>query len=147
MSAPSVKTRQGLVQLWAVQLIGTVVLCGMVYLFMRTGAIQLGTMDPSWKPYLMFGVLASAAPAMLYLRHYKRLLLQDLRLEKQRGSPEPAARGVLTKALALGSALCELPMVVGVGQLLFGGEMRWFLGATMVTLAVRLSFRPFMKHS
>jgi hypothetical protein len=145
MSAAHVKSRQGLVQLWVVQLVGTVVLCGMVYLFMRSGNYQLGTLDDAWKRYLMLGVLGSAAPAMLYLRHYKALLLQDLRLERERGSPDPRARTLLTKSLALGSALCELPMVIGVGQLLFGGEMRWFLGATMVTLAVRLSYRPFMK--
>ena len=54
-------------------------------------------------------------------------------------------RTVLGKALALGGALCELPMAVGVVQLLFGGEMRTFLGATMVSIALRLSYRPFLK--
>ena len=65
MSAAIVRTRQGLVQLWVVQMIGTIVLCGMVYWFTKAGTLQLGTFDPAWKPYLMFGMLGAAAPAML----------------------------------------------------------------------------------
>jgi hypothetical protein len=49
------------------------------------------------------------------------------------------------RALAIGGALCEIPMAMGVVQLFFGGETRWFLGATLVTIALRLSFRPFVR--
>ena len=50
---------------------------------------------------------------------------------------------MLVKALVLGGALCELPMAAGVVQLFFGGETRWFVGATMVAIALRLSYRPY----
>ena len=36
-------------------------------------------------------------------------------------------------------------MALGVVQLFFGGEQRWFLGATLVTIALRLSYRPFKR--
>ena len=139
------KTRQGLVQVWIVQIVGTLVLAGVVYLFMNANAARLGTLDADWRRYALYAMLAAALPAILYLRHYKRLLLQDLRLERAQGAPHPEARTVLAKALALGGGLCELPMAIGVLQLLFGGELRTFLGATMVTLALRLSYRPFTK--
>jgi hypothetical protein len=52
---------------------------------------------------------------------------------------------LLKKGLSIGGALCELPMAMGVVQLFFGGETRWFLGATLITIALRLSYRPFNK--
>ena len=143
MTAGPFKTRQALVQLWIVQLLGTVVICGVVTVFARSGSIHMGTLGAEWTRYAMIALLASAGPALFYLRHYKRLLNYDARLERERGAPEPAARTVLAKSLAVGSALCEIPMALGVLQLLLGGETRWFLGATMITLALRLSYRPF----
>ena len=146
MSIPAPKTRQQLVQLWIVQMIGTLVLMAVVLAFARNTDLKLGSMSDEWKKYLMFAVLAAGAPALLYLRHYKRVLLQDAALERQNGGrPHAEARAILMKALALGGALCELPMALGVVQLLFGGEQRWFLGATLVTIALRLSYRPFEK--
>jgi hypothetical protein len=38
-------------------------------------------------------------------------------------------------------------MALGVLQLMFGGETRWFLGGTMIAIALRLSYRPFLKAS
>jgi hypothetical protein len=146
MTQATVKTRQGLVQLWLVQMVGTLIISGVVLAFARS-SMQLGTMDPAWKQYVMLALLAAGAPALLYLRHYRTLLLQDLRLERERGSPHPEARNTLTKGLSLGSALCEIPMALGVVQLLFGGETRWFLAGTMFTIALRLSYRPFTKAS
>ena len=145
MTVAALKTRQGLVQVWIVQIIGTLVLAGAVYLFTSSGPSRLGTMDADWRRYSLYAMLAAALPAILYLRHYKRLLLQDLHLERAQGAPHAEARTVLAKALAVGGAFCELPMAIGVLQLLFGGEMRTFLGATMVTIALRLSYRPFTK--
>ena len=144
MSAPAAKTRQQLVQLWLVQMIGTLVLMAVVLAFARNTELQPGSMSADWKRYLVFGILAAGVPALAYLRHYKRIFDQDVALERQNGGvPHAQARATLTKALALGGALCELPMAVGVAQLLFGGETRWFLGATLVTIGLRLSYRPF----
>jgi len=145
MTVAALKTRQGLVQVWIAQIVGTLVLAAAVYLFTSHGAFKLGTMDADWRRYALYAMLAAALPAVLYLRHYKRLLLQDVQLERTRGAPHAEARTVLAKAVALGGALCELPMAIGVVQLLFGGDMRTFLGATMVTIALRLSYRPFLK--
>lgn len=145
MSAPPLRTRQGLVQLWVVQMVGTLVLCGVVLYFIRSGAVPPNTDEHDWRRYAMFAVLAGGIPALLYLRTFKARLNLDVRLESERGTPDPAARIALAKALSIGSALCEIPMAMGVVYLLFGGETRWFLGATMVTIALRLSYRPFIR--
>jgi hypothetical protein len=49
----------------------------------------------------------------------------------------------LVRRMSIGGALCELPMALGVLQLLIGGEMRLFVGGAFITLAMRLSYRPF----
>ena len=138
-------TRQGLVQKWIAQIVTALVLCGVVILFARNGGLQLGTYPDEWKRYMMYALLGAAVPALLYLRRYKAILLQDLALERQRGNPDPEARQLLSRALSLGGALCDLPMALGVLQLMLGGETRWFLGGTMIAIAMRLSYRPFTK--
>lgn len=142
-SAPPL-SRQGLVSSWMAQMIGTLVLCGAVTVLMNTMGSSFAPVDSHWRRYAFVGILLGAVPALAYLRWYKRILDQDLRLERERGgSPDPLARRLLQKSLILGGALCEIPMAMGAVQLFFGGEMRWFLGATLVTIALRLSYRPF----
>jgi hypothetical protein len=145
MTSTTSSSRQSLVASWVAQMIGTIVLCGAATLFMRTVGKPLIEGDTVWKDYAAIGIIVGIAPAMLYLRWYKRILDQDIRLERSRGTPDPEARRVLQKALLLGGALCELPMALGLVYLLLGGEMRWFLGATFLTIALRLSYRPFTK--
>jgi hypothetical protein len=36
-------------------------------------------------------------------------------------------------------------MALGVIHLFFGGDTRWFIYATLITIVVRLSYRPFTK--
>jgi len=139
-------TRQGLVQKWVAQLVTALVLCGVVLMVVRNSSFQLGTYPEEWKRYMVYALLVACIPALLYVRRYKAILPQDLRLEGERGgTPEPAARQLLSRALALGGALCDLPMALGVLQLLMGGETKWFLGGTMLAIALRLSYRPFIK--
>jgi len=145
MTPAAPQSRQGLVASWVAQMIGTVVLCGVVIVFMRTIGKPLVTGETEWKLYAAYGIIAGVVPALAYLRWYKRILDQDVRLERARGVPDPQARAVLKRALVLGGALCELPMAMGVVHLLLGGEMRWFFGATLLTIAMRLSYRPFIK--
>ena len=146
MSTALVKTRQALVQLWVVQMIGTLVLCGVVLYFIRSGAVPANPQESDWRRYATFAVIAGAIPALLYVRTFKARLNLDVRLENERGgTPDATARVALAKALSIGSALCEIPMAMGVVYLLLGGETRWFLGATMVTIALRLSYRPFIR--
>jgi hypothetical protein len=60
------------------------------------------------------------------------------------GIPDPVLRLDLMKKLNVGSALSEMPLAVGVVYLLAGGELRWFVGSAFVSLALRLSYRPFV---
>ena len=146
MTAAPPRTRQALVQLWLVQIVGTIVLCGVGMMFARSGAVTPTPAEMEWKRYVFIAVLVAGVPALVYVRHYKQLLDHDALLERRSGTPDPGARALLAKALTLGGVLCDLPMAVGAIQMLFGGEVRWFLGATMVTLALRLSFRPFTRR-
>ena len=139
-------SRQALVQKWIVQIVTALVLCGVIIAFVRDGNFQLGNFQDPWKRYGLYALLLACVPALLYLRRYKAILDQDLRLERERGgTPDPEARTLLARALGLGGALCDLPMAFGVLQLLTGGENRLFLGGTMLAIALRLSYRPFTK--
>lgn len=148
MTPGAALTRQQLVTIWVAQMVGTIVVAGAVLAFVKQGSVALGTIPEDLRGYTLFAILAAGTPALLYLRHYKSVLDQDLRLERQRGgNPEPGARNLLRKAMTLGGALCEIPMVLGLVQLFMGGESKWFLGATMIAIALRLSYRPFGKSS
>jgi len=137
--------RQAPVAAWIAQMIGTMVLAGMVLAFVRSTGASFGPGDTDWKRYAMLGILIGIAPALLYLRTYKPILDADEAAIRKLGAPDPATRARLMRALAIGGALCEIPMAMGVVQLFFGGETRWFLGATFITIAIRLSYRPFTK--
>jgi len=140
-------TRQGLVTAWVAQLVGTIVIAAVVMVFIRAMGPPLGAAEGNadWKKYAIYAILLAGAPALLYLRTFKALLDADFAAERKRGMPDPQLRQKLSRALSIGGALCELPMALGVLQLFFGGEQRWFLGATLVTVAIRLSYRPFDK--
>ncbi|HYC36621.1 MAG TPA: hypothetical protein VEC19_09385 [Usitatibacter sp.] len=148
MSSAARQGRQGLVSAWLAQMIGTVVLAAVVLAYVRSAGAPFGAGDVDWKRYAMIGILAGAAPALLYLRTFKRRLnAYEATANREGDNGDPALRVALMKALAIGGAMCELPMAMGVVQLFFGGETRWFLGATLVTIALRLSYRPFQRVS
>jgi hypothetical protein len=126
-------------------MIGTLVLAGAVLVFVRSAGTPFPTIDPDWKRYAAAGILLGIVPAMLYLRIFKEALDADDAAVRAHGRADPAIRPIFMRALAIGGALCELPMAMGVLHLIFGGEMRWFLGATLITLALRLSYRPFKR--
>jgi len=95
--------------------------------------------------YGFMAVLGAAVPALWYLRGFKQVLDADAAAAKTRGgAPQPEARMALLRKMSVGGALCELPLVVGVIHLLAGGGTRLFVTAALVTLALRLSFRPFV---
>ena len=146
MSAQPAHPRQALVSAWVAQLIGTIVLAAAVMAFVRGVMGPLSSGDTQWKRYAFSGIFVAAVPALVYLRTFKQRLDEDDRLmRKNDGRPDPVARLALMKALAIGGAFCELPQAMGVVYLFMGGETRWFLGATLVTIAIRLSYRPFHK--
>ena len=146
-AAPAPHHRQPLVTLWLVQLVGTMVLAAIVVWFYRTNG-PLFKSDPQWSFYALYGIVLAIAPAMMYLRRFREWMREDEQsAQKHGGQPNPAIRKGLQTSLALGSALCELPQAVGVAHLMLGGEMRWFLGSTLITIALRLSYRPFDKKN
>ena len=146
MSAAPQQHRQALIASWVAQMIGTIVLAAAVTAFVKGVMGPLTTGDTQWKRFALSGIFVAAIPALYYLRTFKRHLNEDERLAVRNGGvPDAAARRLLAKSLAIGSAFCELPQAMGVVYLLMGGETRWFLGATLVTLAMRLSYRPFLK--
>lgn len=138
-------SRQALVNTWLAQMVGTIVLCGAVLVLVKTMGAPFSVQATEWKRWSMMAVLLGAVPPLAYLRTFKARLNADDRLERQRGAPDAAARMALRKSLTLGGALSEVPMAMGVVQLFFGGDTRWFLGATLVTIAMRLSYRPFLR--
>jgi len=146
MASPQLPTRRTLVTAWIVQMVQTIVLAGVVLLFVNQIGGAAGTVARQWERYALYAVLLAAIPAMLYVRWYKRILNQDeAAMNARNGEPEPQIRTTLKRALALGGALCDLPMALGVAILMFGGDRRYFFGGTLVTLAIRLSYRPFVR--
>ena len=146
MSASAPNLRQGPIAAWVAQMIGTMVLAAVVLAFVRTAGAPLASEDSDWKRYAMLGILVGIAPALLYLRTFKARLDADEAAMRASGAVDPRTRAPLMKSLSIGGALCEIPMAMGVVQLFFGGETRWFIGATLVTIAIRLSYRPFTRR-
>ena len=146
-TTPAANPNQPLINAWLVQMIGTVVLAGAVMIFFKSGAMPSAPGSGeglNWPLYALYGATAAIIPAMLYLRNFSHVLAVDRAAMKGNGgSPDPTIRPVLMRALRVGGALSELPQAFGVLHLILGGETRWFLGATVVTIALRLSYRPF----
>lgn len=143
MAASPANPNQTLVTLWVVQLITTVVITGVVLVFFRSVGPILKGGDTAWPLYALYAATALIIPPILYLRNFKEVLDVDREAVRKLGKPDPAIRAVLTRALAVGCTLADLPQALGVLHLLMGGETRWFLGSALVTLALKLSYRPF----
>ena len=50
---------------------------------------------------------------------------------------------VLLRPAPPGARWGVLPLAAGLGYLFFGGEMKWFMTAAVITLTLRLTYRPF----
>ena len=137
--------RQAPVASWVAQMAGTLVLALAVYAFLGGVGTPFPSIDPDWKRYAVAGILLGIIPPMLYLRIFKEALTADEAAVRARGTPDPVIRPIFMRALAIGGALCEIPMAMGVLHLIFGGETRWFVGATVITIALRVSYRPFTR--
>jgi hypothetical protein len=146
MPAAPLPTRRALVTAWVVQIVQTLVIFAVVLAFVDRIGGAAGTLGKEWERYAVYALVVAAVPAMLYVRWFKRILNQDeAAMGARGGEPEPALRKTLMRALTLGGALCDLPMAVGVLILMLGGDKRYFIGGTLITLAVRLSYRPFLR--
>ena len=146
MPTPEPYSRRPLVAAWATQVVQTLVLAAVVLAFVNELGGRIGTAGKDYERFALWAVVLAALPAVLYVRWYKRLLnADDAAMAARGGQPDPATRNTLRRSLTLGGVLCDLPMAVGVLILMLGGDKRYFIGGTLVTLAVRLSYRPFMK--
>jgi hypothetical protein len=133
-------------KIWAAQLGGTVAIALAVYLFFRFQGIEpVAPPESFWARYGVYALLAAGAPALTYLRTFKRSLNSYAASATLAGMHDADRRTDLLRRLSIGGALCELPMALGVLQLLTGGEMRLFVGGALITLAMRLSYRPFTR--
>jgi hypothetical protein len=130
---------------WLTQLIGTLVIGAAVYLFFRSGSPFSAPSDAWWSHYALGAILLASAPALMYLRKHKARIDADVAAVRANGVPDPARRQALLQSLTMGGVLCDLPQAVGVLYLMTGSEMRWFLGATLITVSLRLSYRPFTR--
>ena len=130
--------------MWASQLVGTVAIAFAVYLFFGQGKPFFEGVSPEWTRFGLIGILAAGAPALLYLRRFAATLDADVKAAQAgNGVPDPRLRQELLRKLQLGGVLCELPLALGAIYLMVGGEKRWFITAACVSLALRLSYRPF----
>jgi hypothetical protein len=118
-----------------------------IYLFffyVADGTPFIRGADPEWARYGLYGILAASIPSLWYLRRFKRTLNADVAVTREhKGVPDPRLRAELLRRMSLGGALSELPLALGTVYLLSGGEKRWFVAAACVTVALRLSYRPF----
>ena len=135
------------VLVWGAQLAGTVAIAIVIYLFLGGRAAVIQGVDPAWTRFGLLGILLAGGPALWYVRRYKKTLDADIAAVRARGTPDPQQRRELLRKLSVGGALCELPLALGVIYLLAGGEQRMFVAAACVSIALRLSYRPFTGSS
>jgi hypothetical protein len=119
-----------------------------IYLFFGHGSPVFANVDPEWMRYGVYAILAAGAPALWYLRRFKHALDADVAaVDSRDGVADPQLRSELLQKLQIGGALCELPLAFGALHLMAGGERRGFIAGACVSLALRLSYRPFpAKH-
>jgi hypothetical protein len=117
-----------------------------IYLFFRFQGIEpVAAPESFWARYGAYALLAAGVPALSYVRTFKRSLNAYAASATPSGAHDADRHMDLLRRLSIGGALCELPMALGVLQLLTGGEMRLFVGGAFITLAMRLSYRPFTR--
>ena len=132
------------VLVWGTQLAGTAAVAIAIYLFFGHGSPVFANVDPEWMRYGVYAILAAAGPALWYVRRFKRTLDADIAAANSRGGvADPQLRSALLRKLQIGGALCELPLALGALHLMAGGERRSFIAGACVSLALRLSYRPF----
>ncbi len=117
-----------------------------IYLFFKLQGIEPALApDSFWAHYGVYALLAASLPALYYLRAFKRALDAHADAAKRSPSPQAQLHTELLRRLSIGGAFCELPMALGVVQILTGGDLRLFLGGAFFTVALRLSYRPFTR--
>ena len=118
-----------------------------IYLFFKFQGLEpVAAPESFWARYGVYALIAACVPALFYLRTFKRSLDAWAASTRRPGGEDMARRVELLRRLSIGGALCELPMALGVLQLVTGGEMRIFIGGAFFAVAMRLSYRPFVRE-
>src|SRR5436190_23445205 len=100
MAAAPANPQQPLINAWLGQVVGTMVLAGVVMVFFRTGIEGWKGIDPKWHLYALYAGVAAIIPALLYLPNLKQVLDVDRAAQRANGGPaDPAIRKVLVRAL------------------------------------------------
>ena len=130
--------------MWGSQLVGTLGIAAAIYWYFGDAAPVFMGIDREWMRFGLTGILSASLPAIYYLRTFRKALRDDIAAsDRSDGTPDPALRMDLMKKLNVGGFLSELPLALGVVYLLAGGEQRWFIGSVCLSIALRLSYRPF----
>jgi hypothetical protein len=117
-----------------------------IYFFFKSRGVEpVIAPDSFWARYGVYALLGAGMPALYYVRTFKRSLDAFAASTRTDGAGNTVLRADLLRRQAIGGALCELPMAMGLLQLMTGGEMRLFIGGALITLAMRLSYRPFTR--
>ncbi len=117
-----------------------------IYLFFRFQGIDpVAQPDSFWARWGVYALVGACVPALYYLRSFKRALNSWVTATRMPGGHVADLQVNLLRKLSIGGALCELPLALGVVQLLSGGEMRLFIGGAFFAVAMRLSYRPFVR--
>ena len=118
-----------------------------IYFFFRhKGMDAVAGAEGFWARHGLYALIAAAVPSLWYLPRFKSSLDDYVASLRASGQADPGRTMDLLKRLSIGGGLCELPMALGVLQLLMeGGQLRLFVGAAFITFAMRLSYRPFKR--
>jgi hypothetical protein len=117
-----------------------------IYLFFKfQGNEPVAAPQSFWARYGVYALIAASVPALYYLRTFKRALDAWAASARLPVRQDDSLRTEVIRRLSIGGALCEMPMAVGVLQLVSGGEMRLFVGGAFFAVAMRLSYRPFVR--
>ena len=129
---------------WAAQLVGTIAVAVAIYLFFGHGGPVFADVDPRLLRYALYAILGASVPALSYVRPFKRSLNADVAAANARGgTPDPGLRSELLRRMQIGGALSELPLAMGALCLFAGGDRQWLVAGACVSVALRLSYRPF----
>jgi len=138
----SPQPRQGPVAAWVAQMVGTLFVAAAVFAFVKYMGAPLATAKYDFQRYMLGAILVAALPAILYLRHYRRLVVADEVAVERTGKanlrPRAAAEGACPGRRAVRAADGARGRAPDVRR-----RDAMVPVPTLITIAVRLPYRPF----
>ena len=140
MSAPQAQDNP-FTPLWIAQLATPPILAAVGYFLFAGNA---GEVEPAMIERMTYAPLVVAVlviPALLFRSRYRERLAR-LGLEWRQGRNDAGTQGSAMTALAIGVALCDLPMLVGFLAYLASGVLSVLLVSCAASLALLVLYRP-----